>query len=292
MLDLKNLKGIYLIGEIGINHNGDLGLTKKLIDAVNACQWSCAKFQKRDPDICVPERQKHLPKQTPWGKMTYLEYRKRMEFGKKEYDYIKDYCKTKPLDWTASVWDIKSLKFISQYKVPFLKIPSAKISDLNLVRAAADTRIPVIASTGMSTIKETDNLVDVLKRYSRDFALMHTNASYPSPQNELNLNCIKTLRKRYNCIVGYSGHEYNVEPTVYACVLGAKIIERHITLSHYTWGTDQAASLEIAGMDLLHKRVKDIGTILGDGKKKVFPSEKKVKMKLRKDDTHEKCGKK
>ncbi|HRZ67498.1 MAG TPA: N-acetylneuraminate synthase family protein, partial [Candidatus Omnitrophota bacterium] len=214
MIDLKNIKGIYLIGEIGINHNGDIQLAKKLIDAVAACDWHCAKFQKRDPDICVPEGQKRVPKDTPWGRMTYLEYRKHVEFGKKEYDYIDKYCAEKPLDWTASVWDLNSLKFLLKYKVPFIKIPSAKITDIELVKAAAKTKIPVIASTGMSSIKELDNLVDTLERYASGFALMHTNSSYPTPLEELNMNCIKTLKKRYGCVVGYSGHEYNVEPTV------------------------------------------------------------------------------
>ncbi len=281
MLDLKNIKGIYLIGEIGINHNGDIQLAKKLIDAVAACDWHCAKFQKRDPDACVPEAQKKVPKDTPWGRMTYLEYRKRIEFGKKEYDYIDDYCAEKPLDWTASVWDLNSLKFLLKYKVPFIKIPSAKITDLELVKAVARTKIPVIASTGMSLIKEIDSLVDVLQRYASGFALMHTNSSYPTPLEELNMNCIKTLKKRYNCVVGYSGHEYNVEPTVYACVLGARIIERHITISHNLWGTDQSASLEVAAMDLLRKRMKDVDMILGDGRKAITAGEKKVIEKLK-----------
>ncbi len=281
MLNLKDRKGIYLIGEIGINHNGDLQIAKRLIDAIFSCNWSCAKFQKRDPDICIPENQKRVPKDTPWGQMTYLEYKKRIEMGRKEYDYIDKYCREKPLDWTASVWDINSLKFLLKYKVPFIKIPSAKITDLELVEAAAKTKIPIIASTGMSSLKEIDNLVDMLKRYASDFALMHTNSSYPTPMEELNINCIKALRKRYNCVIGYSGHEYNVEPTVYACVLGARIIERHITLNHNMWGTDQSASLEIAAMDLLRKRIKDVDLILGDGKKTITPSEKEVIAKLK-----------
>jgi N-acetylneuraminate synthase len=281
MLNLKDLKGIYLIGEIGINHNGDIQVAKKLIDAVAACDWNCAKFQKRDPDICVPEKQKKMPKDTPWGRMTYLEYRKHVELGRKEYNYIDKYCAEKPIDWTASVWDLNSLKFLLKYKVPFIKIPSAKVTDLELVRVAAKTRIPVIASTGMSSIKELDNLVDVLRRYSAGFALLHTNSSYPTPLGELNMNCIKTLKKRYNCVVGYSGHEYNVEPTVYACVLGARIIERHITISHNMWGTDQSASLEVAAMDLLRKRMRDIDLILGDGKKAITASEKKIMEKLK-----------
>lgn len=281
MMRFKDIKDIYLIGEIGINHNGDLRIAKRLIDAVFACGWNCAKFQKKDPDICVPESQKNIPRETPWGTMTYLEYKKRTEFDKKGYDYIDRYCKEKPLDWTASAWDINSLKFILKYDVPFIKIPSAKISDLQLLEAAARTRIPVIASTGMSSLKEIDRAVDILRRYASDFALMHTNSSYPTPKEELNINCIKTLHKRYDCVVGYSGHEYNVEPTVYACVLGVKIIERHITLDHNMWGTDHAASLEISAMDLLRKRIKDIDMVLGSNKKTITPSERKIMSKLK-----------
>jgi len=281
MLDLKDTNGVYLIGEIGINHNGDLQIAKKLIDAVFSCGWNCAKFQKRDPDICVPESQKKIPRETPWGKMTYLDYRKRVELGRKEYDYIDSYAKEKPLDWTASVWDMKSLNFLLKYKVPFIKIPSAKITDMQLVETAAKTKIPIVASTGMSSIKELDNLVDVLKRYASSFALMHTNSTYPTPQSELNMRCIVTLKKRYNCLIGYSGHEYNVEPSVYACVLGARLIERHITINHNMWGTDHASSLEVSAMDMLRKRIKDIDVILGDGKKRVTPSEKAVMAKLR-----------
>lgn len=282
MFSFKDIDGIYLIGEIGINHNGDLQIAKRLIDAVFACGWNCVKFQKRCPDLCVPDAQKNIRKDTPWGNMSYLEYKKRIEFGKTEYDYIDRYCKEKPLDWTASVWDIKSLKFMLKYKIPFIKIPSARISDLGFVEAVAKKRIAVLVSTGMSTLKELDNLVDTLRRQSCEFALMHTNSSYPTPIEEININCVKTLKKRYGCIVGYSGHEYNVEPTVYAAVLGVKIIERHITLSHCAWGTDQKASLEVAAMDLLRKRIKDINVILGNGEKKITLSEEEIRVKLRK----------
>lgn len=282
MMHFKDINGIYLIGEIGINHNGDLNIAKRLIDAVFACHWNCAKFQKRNPSKCIPEKQKKVMKDTPWGRMAYLEYKKKIEFGKREYNYIDKYCKEKPIDWTASVWDIDSLQFMLSYKIPFIKIPSAKISDLNLVEAAAKTRIPIIASTGMSSMKEVDNLVDVLKRHASDFALMHSNSSYPTPKEDLNIKCIKTLKERYGCVVGYSGHEYNVEPSVYASVLGAKIIERHITLNHNMWGTDHSASLEVAAMDLLRKRIRDIDVIMGDGIKKMTPSEKGIREKLRK----------
>lgn len=280
-VDFKNLKTPYLIAEIGINHNGDLQIAKKLIDAAFACQWDCVKFQKRDPDLCVPEDQKNVLRETPWGKMTYLEYKKRIEFGEKEYDYIAKYCKEKPIDWTASVWDLPSLRFIAQYDIPFIKIPSAKITDKELLLEACKTGKPLIVSTGMSTLEEIDRAVEILEKYHANYVLMHCNSAYPTPKNELNLKCIKTLQKRYKCPIGYSGHEEDLEPTIYAAVLGARIIERHITLDHNMWGTDQASSLEVMGMDILRKRIRDIDSILGDGKKRVTDSEREIRKKLR-----------
>lgn len=281
MIDFKNLKTSYLIAEIGINHNGDIQIAKKLIDATFACQWDCVKFQKRTPEICVPEYQKNKPKETPWGRMTYLEYKKRLEFGKKEYDYIDKYCKEKPINWTASVWDLLSLKFLLNYDIPFIKIPSAKLTDKELLIEAAKSGKPLVVSTGMSTLEEIDRAVEILEKYASQYILMHCNSVYPAPYNELNLNCIQALQKRYNCPIGYSGHEYDLEPTVYAAVLGVKVIERHITLDHNLWGTDQASSLEVVAMDMLEKRIKDISPILGDGKKKVTENEKLVRKKLR-----------
>lgn len=279
--DFKNIKKPYLIAEIGINHNGDIQMAKKLIDAVHACQWDCAKFQKKTPELCVPEHQRNQPKDTPWGKMTYLEYKKRCEFGKKEYDYIDRYCKEKPISWTASVWDIPSLEFIAEYDVPFIKIPSAKLTDNELLIKACETGKPLAVSTGMSTLEEIDKAVEILEKHHADYILMHCNSAYPAPQSKLNLKGIETLRKRYNCHIGYSGHEDNLEPTVYAAVLGAKIIERHITLDRKMWGTDHASSLEVMGMDILKKRIKDIDSILGDGVKKVTEEEEEIRKKLR-----------
>ncbi len=281
MLDFKNFRKPYLIAEVGINHNGDLQLAKRLIDAAFACQWDCVKFQKREPDICVPESQKNIEKDTPWGKMTYLDYKKRIEFKKEDYDYIDNYCKQKPISWTASVWDMPSLDFILKYDVPFIKIPSAKITDLELVASAAKSKKPIVLSTGMSTLEEVEKAVDILKSNNAEFVLMHCNSVYPAPHGELNLNCIKTLRERYNCPVGYSGHEYDLEPSVYAAVLGAKIIERHITIDHNMWGTDQSASLEVVAMDRLRNRISDIDEVLGSGQKIVTQSEEAVRKKLR-----------
>jgi len=280
-IDFKKIKNQYLIAEIGINHNGDLQIAKKLIDAVHACQWDCVKFQKKTPELCVPEHQKNQPKETPWGKMTYLEYKKRVEFGKKEYDYIDRYCKEKPISWTASVWDIPSLEFIMGYDVPFIKIPSAKLTDEELLIRACQSGKPLVVSTGMSNLEEIDRAVGILEKYHANYVLMHCNSAYPTPKDELNLKCIETLQKRYNCPIGYSGHEQDLEPTVYAAVLGAKVIERHITLDHNMWGTDHAASLEVLAMDMLRKRVKDIDLIFGDGIERVTDLEKEIRKKLR-----------
>ena len=247
----------YLIAEIGINHNGDMNIAKKLIDATNACGWHCAKFQKRNPDICVPEHQKLLKRDTPWGEMTYIEYKYKVEFEKPEYDIIDDYCKVKPLSWTVSVWDHDSLNFIKNYSVPFIKIPSALITNLELISSAADTKIPIIISTGMSTWKIIDNAVNLLENKGCEYAILHCNSTYPAPINELNLNVIPTMKEKYNCPIGYSGHEFDLEPSVLAVAMGAEIIERHVTLNHNMWGTDHGSSLEVHAMDLLQKRYLD-----------------------------------
>ena len=281
MIDFNIIKTPYLIAEIGINHNGDLQIAKKLIDAAFACQWDCVKFQKKEPEMCVPDNYRNISKGTPWGRMTYLEYKKKLEFGKKEYDYIDQYCREKPIDWSASVWDIPSLKFIVNYDVPFIKIPSPKLTDKELIAQACKTGKPLVVSTGMSTLEEIDATVSILEKYACQYVLMHCNSAYPASLNELNLKCIQTLRDRYQCIVGYSGHEYGLEPTVFAALLGATVIERHITLDHNMWGTDQSSSVEVMGMDMLKKRIKNVDIILGDGKKKVTESEIQIRKKLR-----------
>lgn len=279
--DFNKLKRPYLIAEIGINHNGDLQIAKRLIDGTFACSWDCVKFQKRNPDKCVPEEQKYIKRQTPWGEMTYLEYKKRMEFGKNEYDYIDRYCKGKPLDWTLSIWDNDSLEFAQQYDLPFLKIPSAHLSNLELLKRAGQTGIPVILSTGMSTQAELDHAVEILAKYASQYVLMHCNSSYPARLDELNLKIIPKMIERYGCVIGYSGHEFGLDPTTVAVSLGAMVIERHITIDHTMWGTDQSSSVEIQGMDKLFKQVNSVHQILGDGEKKLFDGEIAVRKKLR-----------
>lgn len=272
----------YLIAEIGINHNGDMQIAKKLIDAANATGWDAVKFQKRCPDIAVPEAQKNVMRDTPWGRITYLDYKKHIEFEKPEYDTIDDYCKQKPIAWSASPWDMPSLEFLLQYDVPFIKIASATNDNEDIIKEACKSGKPIIISTGMSTLEETDRTVEMLEKYGNgDYILLHTNSSYPADNAELNLSVMKTLEERYNCLVGYSGHEMNLEPTVVAAALGAKVIERHITLSHDMWGTDQKASLEVHAMDMLQKRISSIVQAIGDGEKHIYEGEAAARTKLR-----------
>ena len=278
----ENPRKPYLIAEIGINHNGDLQIAKKLIDAANACGWNAVKFQKREPDIAVPEEQKGVMRDTPWGRMTYLDYKKKIEFGKDEYDYIDKYCKEKPIDWTASPWDIPSLRFLLNYDIPFIKIASATLTNDEIIAESAQSGKTVVISTGMSTIEEIDHAVEIIEKYTgKNYILMHTNSAYPSPHADLNLKMIQTLHNRYNCLVGYSGHEEDLEPSVAAVVMGACVIERHVTLSHKMWGTDQKASLEVQAMGMLAGRVGTIWEMMGTGEKFLSKNELEVRKKLR-----------
>lgn len=272
----------YLIAEIGINHNGDLQIAKRLIDAAFSCQWNCVKFQKREPDIAVPEDQKSIMRDTPWGRMTYLEYKRRIEFNKEQYDYIDSYCKEKPIDWTASPWDLPSLRFLLQYDIPFIKIASATLTNDELITEASKSGRVIVMSTGMSTWDEIDHAVEILERNAQSgFILMHTNSTYPTPQGDINLKMIETLRQRYNCLVGYSGHEYDLGASVIAASMGAVMIERHVTLSHEMWGTDQSSSLEVQAMAMLAGRIRSVKEMMGNGEKRLSEEELKVRKKLR-----------
>ena len=271
----------YLIAEIGINHNGEMDIAKRLIDATNACGWHCAKFQKRNPAVCVPEHQKLIKRNTPWGEMTYIDYKYKIEFEEEEFNTIDKYCLDKNLSWTASAWDIDSLNFIMKYNIPFIKIPSAHITNKLLLREVAQSNIPVIISAGMSTWEMVDAAVEILEKENAKYAILHCNSTYPAPYNELNLNVIPVMKKRYGCIVGYSGHEYGLEPSVLSDALGAQIIERHVTLDHNMWGTDHKSSLEVHAMDLLRKRLKEVKEILGKPDKIITESEELMLKNLR-----------
>ncbi|MBR3306501.1 MAG: N-acetylneuraminate synthase family protein [Lachnospiraceae bacterium] len=272
----------YFIAEIGINHNGDLQVAKRFMDAAFSTCWDCVKFQKRTPEIAVPEAQKNVMRQTPWGEMTYLDYKKHIEFGREEYDYIDSYCREKPLAWTASPWDLPSLEFLMKYDLPFIKVASAGNGNHELLKEVCACGKPVIMSDGMSTQEELDAAVEILEKEGRgEYILLHTNSTYPSPVDKLNLSYMHTLKERYGCIVGYSGHEQNLEPSVVAAAMGAKVIERHVTLSHDMWGTDQKASLEVNAMHMLYHRCADIYKMMGDGVKTLDEGELKVREKLK-----------
>ena len=276
------MKKTYIIAEIGLNHNGDIDIAKKLIDISAAAGCDAVKFQKRNPDICVPEHQKSVMRDTPWGKMTYLEYKYKVEFNKEQYDEIDFYCKSKGISWSASPWDLDSLDFLNQYDVPFIKLPSAMITDTELLKAACKTGKRIIISTGMSSESEVDNACSILKSNSKDFAVLHCNSTYPAPIEELNLSCIKTLKEKYNCEVGYSGHEFRLGTSVAAVYLGASIIERHVTLDRTMWGSDHMASVEPQGLFKLVSGIRELEKSYGDGIISVSESEKPVRDKLRK----------
>jgi N-acetylneuraminate synthase len=276
------MKKTYIISEIGINHNGDLDIAKRLIDISAAAGCDAVKFQKRNPEVCVPEHQKSVMRDTPWGAMTYLDYKYKVEFEKEEYDEIDRYCKEKGISWSASPWDLDSLDFLDQYDIPFIKIASASITDLDLLRKACKTGKKIIISTGMSSEEEIDVAVGILDSEASDYAVLHCNSSYPAPIEELNLSCVKTLKNKYNCEVGYSGHEFRLGTTVAAVYLGATIIERHVTLDRTMWGSDHMASVEPQGLFKLVSGIRELEKSYGDGSICVTETEKEVRKKLRK----------
>ena len=285
------MKKTHIIAEIGINHNGDLNIAKKLIDVASLAGCDSVKFQKRNPDVCVPEHQKSVMRDTPWGKMTYLDYKHRVEFGKEEYDEIDRYCKERDIQWSASPWDMDSLEFLNQYDLPYIKIPSAMLTNDELLLAARNTEKKVILSTGMSTWREIDHANNLLinggeipKRMGRgnkNYALLHCNSQYPAPLEELNLSAIKTLKERFFCEVGYSGHEFRLGTSVAAVYLGATIIERHITLDRTMWGTDHLCSVEPQGLIKLVKGIRELETCFGDGELGCSDGELEIAKKLR-----------
>ncbi len=269
----------YVIAEIGINHNGDIDLAKRLISIAIAAGCDAVKFQKRTPEICVPATQRDVLRETPWGILTYMEYRKKVEFGQEEYASIDAYCREAGLQWFASCWDDESLDFMERFDPPCYKVASATLTDLSLLRKLRGIGKPVILSTGMSTLEEIDKAVEVLG--TTNLILLHSVSSYPAYYEELNLRMIPALRERYKVPVGYSGHETGLPSTVAAVVLGACVIERHITTDRALWGTDQAASLEPNGIARLVRDIRLVETSLGDGIKRVTPRELTIREKLR-----------
>ena len=271
----------FLIAEIGINHNGSVKLAKQLIDLAKKYDFDSVKFQKRDLNVCIPEQEKNRIRNTPWGDMTYLEYKNKIEFGNEEFKEIDRYCKKIKIDWFCSSWDINSLKFLKKFNTNYNKIASAMITNTSLLELVAKERKLTFISTGMSEIKDIDNAVKIFKKKKCDFILMHCVSNYPCAEKDLNLSLITTLKKRYKCKIGYSGHESSVSPSLVAWFLGADYIERHITLDRAMYGTDQAASLSETGIRDLTAMLSKFPLILGDGKKIITPEEKKLIPKFR-----------
>ena len=265
---------VKVIGEIGINHNGDLSVCKRLIDAAVIAGCDYVKFQKRNPDVCVPEEQKSKLKSTPWGDMTYLEYKHKVEFGKKEYDEIDRYCTEKGIGWFASVWDKDSVDFMAEYN-DITKIPSALITNKELIEYARSRFKYLIISTGMSSEEEIETSIE---QCDPD-VIMHTNSTYPSPVNELNLEYIHWLKDKYKREVGYSGHEYGLVTTFATIPMGVTWIERHITLDRTMWGSDQLASVEPSGLIKLVKGIRDIEKALGGNNERVLMNSELSKRK-------------
>ena len=270
----------YIIAEIGINHNGSLEIAKKLIDSAASSDCDAVKFQKRTPHLCVPEPQQGVMKQTPWGTMTYLEYRDRVEFNEAEYREIDRYCKEKGIMWFASCWDEPSVDFLEQFSPVCHKVCSAALTNDNLLRHLNATERPIILSTGMSTMKEIRHAVSLLDQDR--LLIAHCTSSYACRPEELNLNMIRTLRREFNCPIGYSGHELGLVTTCAAIAIGASFVERHITLDRGMWGNDQKASLEPGDLRRLVTDIREIEKALGDGIKQVYASEEAALVKLRK----------
>jgi len=269
----------YIVAEVGINHNGSVQSAKDLIKAAVEAGVDAVKFQKRTPEICVPDHQKDQMRDTPWGYISYLEYRYKVEFNRAEYEEIDAYCKTMGIDWLASAWDGPSLEFMEAFSPPAHKVPSALLTDHQLLRAIKKTGRPVILSTGMSTMAEIAEAVALLD--TDNLLICHTTSSYPCPPEELNLKMIKTLKEKFSCPIGYSGHEVGLVPSALAVAMGASLVERHVTLDRAMWGSDQAASVEPHGVRTLVKYIRVTEKAMGDGKKQVYESEQSSLKKLR-----------
>lgn len=270
---------VYVIAEIGINHNGSVSTALELIDIAARFGCDAVKFQKRTPELCVPDDQKDAPRDTPWGVMTYLDYRHRVELSLRDFEQIDAHCRNLGIQWFASCWDEPSVDFIAAFNPPAFKIASASLTDDGLLSATVATGKPLIASTGMSTLEEIDHAVEQLPRDRT--IICHSTSAYPCDVSELNLRAIPMLEERYQFPVGYSGHETGLPTTIAAVALGAVLVERHVTLDRSMWGSDQAASLGPGGLERLVRHIRATEAALGDGVKRVYDSEQPSIRKLR-----------
>lgn len=267
-----------IIAEIGINHNGNLNIAKRLIEVAASAGCDYVKLQKRTPEICTPEDMKHAKRETPWGTMEYLDYRRRLEFGRDEYDEINGHCGMMGIKWIASAWDRESLRFLERYDLDFIKVPSAMLTDDELLEASP---LPLMMSTGMSDVEMIDHAVTVVGR-EKVHSILHCTSTYPSKAEELNLNCIPALIQKYPwASIGFSNHHPGLIYMPVAVALGAEWIEFHVTLDRAMWGTDQAASIEPEGIHRLVKWIRGIDAAMGDGVKRIYESELPIMKKLR-----------
>jgi N-acetylneuraminate synthase len=271
---------VYVIAEIGINHNGSVDIAKKLIDGAVLAGCDAVKFQKRTPEVCVPKDQWNIERDTPWGRMTYIDYRHKTEFGVDQYAAIDRHCKDRGIHWFASCWDEPSVDFMERFEPPCYKVASASLTDHDLLKKKRATGKPIILSTGMSTSEEIATAVGVLG--TDKLALMHAVSMYPCEVKDLNIRMVRTLMDLYPSLpIGYSGHETGLAPTFAAVAIGASMVERHITLDRAMWGSDQAASVEIPGVMRLVSSIRDITAAMGDGVKRVLEKELAQAKKLR-----------
>ena len=272
---------VFIIAEIGINHNGDLNLAKKLIDGAVTAGCNMVKFQKRTIDLVYTEEELDKYRSSPWG-TTNREQKEGLEFGEEEYDEIDRYCKEKNIEWTASTWDIPSQLFLRKYDLKYYKVASPMLTYTELLQTIAEEGKHTFISTGMSTTEQITNAVNTFKNANCPYELMHCNSTYPMKLKDANLRVIETLRNEFNCDIGYSGHESGIIVSCAAVALGATSVERHITLDRAMYGSDQAASLELTGLNRLTSYIRDIEVSLGSSEKKIHPSEVPAMLKLRK----------
>jgi N-acetylneuraminate synthase len=270
---------VYVIAEIGINHNGDLNIAKKLIDFAAAAGCDAVKFQKRTPEVCTPPEMRARMRETPWGYISYMDYRHKIEFNLDQYKAIDTYCRDKGIQWFASVWDPDSIDFMKKFDTPCIKIPSASLTNKELLTACKASGIPLMLSTGASTQEAIDAAVALLG--TENLLLAHATSTYPCPLSQLNLRMIETLAEKFPCPIGYSGHETGLATTVAAVAIGATFVERHVTLDRAMWGSDQSASVEPGGLLRLLKDIRSLEQAMGDGKKVVYEEEKKAMERLR-----------
>lgn len=271
---------VFISAEIGINHNGDMDIAKKLIDTSKEIGVDAVKFQKRSIDIVYSKDSLDLYRESPWG-TTQREQKLGLEFSEEQYDEIDRYCTEVDILWYASAWDIESQKFLSKYNHPINKVASAMATNFEFVEFVAREKKPTFVSTGMCTLEEIDMLVDIFSKHECPLVLMHTNSEYPSPEKNLNLSFINTLKERYGLNIGYSGHEATVSPSLMAVCLGAVAVERHISLDRSMYGSDQAASLEKKGFQSLINMINKFNTVYGTGVKEITEAENEIAKKLR-----------